>query len=178
MDGSDITLAIRIDDLTLLESVFHTDAPVGEGAPLTRLSITNPQHDFAFDEKSQRTTLQAMVNVQFGMAGIPPKEAAVLGDGADPVEFLHFGLVAGVAASVAKVGDAVASARHMAGGESDAEAQRDRNTQHALRLEAIKATYALATSRLAEASSLSPLGRVVLPPIDADALLLELEREG
>ena len=45
-----------------------------------------------------------------------------------------------------------------------------------MRLEAIKAGYAFATSKLAEMSAMSPMGTVMLPLIDADEILIDIEK--
>ena len=64
----------------------------------------------------------------------------------------------------------------MAGSEESAAAQRDKKMEHAMRLEAIKAGYAFATSKLAEMSAMSPMGTVMLPLIDADEILIDIEK--
>lgn len=170
-DQTDITLAIRIDDVALLECAFHASAPTEQGSPQSRLLVVNPQHDFSFDPKARRTTLHSLVSVQFGLADPSVQPDA---DGG-VAEFLHFGLTAGVVASTPVLGAAPAAPRHMAGAApEDGAAVRDEKMQHSMRVEAIKAAYALATAKAAEMTSMSPLGRIMLPAIDADALLDEL----
>lgn len=172
MEQTDITLAIHIDDIALLESVFHAAAPSEEGTPQTHLMVVNPEHTFSFDAKERRTTLRSMVSVQFGLANPSAKPDANGGI----AEFLHFGLTVGVVASMPLLGDAPSGPRHMAGTTPDDTTLRDMNMRRSMRVEAIKVAYAMASSKLVEASSMSPLGRIVLPAIDADALLDELVR--
>ena len=64
----------------------------------------------------------------------------------------------------------------MAGAAQDSTARRDKKMEHSLRLESIKAAYAYASSKLLEMTSMSPLGPINLPLIDADELLLDIEK--
>lgn len=159
MGESDIMLAISVDDLTLLDCAFHTQAPQEGSAAHTRMGITNPGIQFSYDEKASRLVLRSTVDVQFGLVSV---KAGSEPSPHDP-EFVHFGLTAGVAASVAAPNEAGTPARH--------------NLESALRLEALKAAYSLAIAKLAELSALSPMGKLILPALDTDALLADIQRE-
>lgn len=175
VSDADISMAIRVDDLSLLECTFHADTPLDASRKAVKMLITNPDNQFSFDAKGHRTILRALVNVQFGL--VPEDATAQAAPNEDTPLLLHFGTVVGVVASAPILGTAAVAARHMAGAGKTAEAQRDKKTEHALRLEAIRAGYSFAQAKLAEMSALSPAGgTVMLPLIDADALLVDLER--
>lgn len=171
MSDTDISLAMRVDDLSLIECVFHA-APVAERTGESRLAITNPDKRFSLDVKNRQNVLRAMVGVQFGIAD----PSAPAGEQGERPEFLHFGALVGVVVTSPIMGDAAIAARHMAGSEESAAAQRDKKMEHAMRLEAIKAGYAFAASKLAEMSAMSPMGTVMLPLIDADEILIDIEK--
>lgn len=174
-DKNDISMAIRLDDLSILECVFHTEAPLDQFEPQVRLLITNPDASFTFDTKARRTVLRSMVSVQYGLFAPMPTEDVP--EDAKPVELVHFDLIAGTVTSVPVMGEAVKAGRHMAGAAQDAEANRDQKMEHMLRLESIKAAYAYASGKLHELSSMSPVGPIMLPLIDADELLASIERD-
>ena len=171
MSDTDISLAMRVDDLSLIECVFHA-APVAERTGESRLAITNPDKRFSLDVKNRQNVLRAMVGIQFGIAD----PSAPAGEQGEHPEFLHFGALVGVVVTSPIMGDAAIAARHMAGSEESAAAQRDKKMEHAMRLEAIKAGYAFATSKLAEMSAMSPMGTVMLPLIDAAEILIDIEK--
>lgn len=178
MEENDIAMAIRLDDLAILESVFHTEAPLGDSQPDSRLLITNPNATFSFDVKSRRTVLRSLVSIQYGLF-VPSSPDASAGNGVEGSELLHFALLAGAVVSVPVMGGAVKTGgRHMAGssGQTD-DSVRDKKMEHAMRVEAIKAAYGFASSQLSGLSSMSPLGRIMLPLIDADELLVSIERD-
>ena len=170
-NDSDISLAMRVDDISLIECVFHA-APVSGRSGESRLAITNPEKHFSLDVKNRQNVLRAMVAVQFGIAD----PSAPAGEKGEIPEFLHFGMLVGVVATSPLMGEAAIAARHMAGSEDSAAAQRDKKMEHAMRLEAIKTAYAFATSKLAEMSAMSPMGVMVLPLIDADQILIDIEK--
>lgn len=173
MNETDFTLAIHVDDISMLECIFHTEPPTQETQPSVRLMVTNPKNQFSLDRQTRRTVLHGSVNIQFGLSDATPNPSAPN----DVREFVHFGLIAGVTASVPAIKEAAGTARHMAGKPQDANAHRDKNMEHALRLEAIKAAYALASSKFSEMSAMSPLGKMTLPLIDADELLYDMQKD-
>lgn len=172
-EATDVSMAIRVDDLRLLECVFHAEAPIADRIPETRLLITNPDVNFTFDVKTRRTVCRSMVCVQFGLFA-PDEESGSAEDG--KLELVHYGITCGMVATVPVLGAAAPGARHMAGAAQDSTARRDKKMEHSLRLESIKAAYAYASSKLLEMTSMSPLGPINLPLIDADELLLDIER--
>lgn len=178
MSDTDISMAIRVDDLSLLECTFHADTPLDGSRKAVKMLITNPDNQFDVDARGNRTILHALVNVQFGL--VPEGTEARATPGKDTPLLLHFGTVVGVVVSAPALGGAAAATRNAAGAARTAgavEAQRDEEMEHALRLEAIRAGYSFAQAKLAEMSALSPAGgTVMLPLIDADALLVDLER--
>ena len=74
------------------------------------------------------------------------------------------------------MGDEVITARHMAG-QDDARSRRNNKMAHALRLEAIKAAHGFASAKLVELSCVSGAPKLILPSIDADALLRDIEQQ-
>lgn len=167
MSDSDISLAIRIDDISLLEAVFQAQKPVSADAKIAML-INNPENTFSVDDESHRLILRSVVTVRYELG----KDAG--GEKSDPDSL--FGMTLGIVASAPAMGDAAVTARHMAGND-DAKARRDNKMAHALRLEAIKAGHSFASAKLAELSALSPSPKVLLPAIDADELLRDLEKQ-
>lgn len=174
MSDTDISLAVQVDNLTLFESVFHTEKPAGENAQ-TRMAISNPDNRFDLDLKARRTVLRATVGVQFGIYDEDSDAAARQGE--DVPTPLLFNVLVGVVVSTPFMGEAAPQARHLAGAEATDTAQRDKHMEQAMRVEAIKAGYAFAQTKLAEASALSPLGTIMLPLIDADEILVDIERQ-
>lgn len=173
MGASDISLAMRVDDLTLLECVFSAEPIPREPVPQGRLVVASPDHRLSLDVRARRNVLRARVQVDYALAVPGGGEGA---DGGGVREVLRFGVVVGVVVTTPVLGDAAVSARHMAGAERDAAVERDRAMERSLRLEAIKAGHAFAQAKLAEMSALSPAGPVMLPLVDADQILLDIER--
>lgn len=60
MRDTDIALAIRVDDITLLESIFEAQKPVASDAKVAML-ITNPESSFSIDEDFHRLVLRSVV---------------------------------------------------------------------------------------------------------------------
>lgn len=171
MPDNDISLAIRLENLTLLESVFHTQMAPSENAQV-QMQIVNPENRFDVDVKSHRTVLRATVGLNYtimedGAGAAAPEEGA-------PIPLL-FNVLLGVVVSVPFMeGAAIGGAAHLAGAADNATAQRDKAMEQAMRVEAIKATHAYATNKLAEQSAMSPLGQIALPLIDADQILVDI----
>ncbi|WP_322155575.1 hypothetical protein [Paratractidigestivibacter sp.] len=166
MGDTDITLAIRVDDITLLEQAFKAVKPMSQASGIA-MSIDNPESVFDFDAENKRTVLRAVVTIRLEAgenAGKPDSDPALV-----------FGTTLGVVTSVAAMESTAGAARPMAGGD-DPEARRDDKMSRSLLLEAIKAAHGFASAKLAELSSLSPTPKILLPAIDADTLLIDLER--
>ena len=158
MSDADITLATRIDDVSLLEVFYKAQKPVAAESTIA-MSIDNPECVFESDVEHGRSVLRAVVNVRFEIdenAGRPGPDPAIV-----------FGTDLGVVASVASMGEAV----------NPTESERGGRIARSLRLEAIKAAHGFASAKLAELSSISPAPKLLLPAIDADALLADLERQ-
>lgn len=167
MSDTDIALAIRIDDISLLEAVFQAQKPPSGDAKVA-MFIDSPENTFTVDERDHRLVLRSVVAVRYELG----PDAGTEKSSPDSL----FGMTLGVVTSSPVMGDAVVSARHMAGSD-DAVARRDNKMAHALRLEAIKAGHSFASAKLAELSALSPSPKVLLPAIDADELLRDLEKQ-
>lgn len=171
---SDISLAMSVEDLTLLECAFHAEAPLGERALDRKLLVQNPDRRFSLDVKRRKNVLRAMIDVQFGLFD---ENTKVMMDGKEePLEVVHFGLIAGVVVSSPLMGDAAIAPRHLAGSKAP-ETHRDEKMERAMRVEAIKAVYSLAMSKMVEMSAMSPLGTIVLPLLDADELLDDISKK-
>lgn len=163
-DNVDIALAMCLEDLTLLDCSFHAAASL-KGRTLERkLFVGNPEKRFSLDVKQRKNVLQATVNIQFDLVDHFDERAQ--GD----LEVMHFGIVGGAVISAPIMGDAAIAPRHLAGADKP-EDHRDQAMERAMRLEAIKAVYSMAIGKLAELSSMSPLGLITLPLIDSDEML-------
>lgn len=169
MAGSaDVSLAIGLEDITLLECVFHAEAPITGRDLERRLLVRNPSRQFTLDVKRRCNVLRANVSIQFGL--FDRKEKVNVPDlGLQPFEVVHFGLIAGVVVSSPLMGEATIAPQHLAGFKGP-EAHRDASMERAMRLEAIKAAYGMATAKLLELSSMSPIDRVTLPLIDTEEI--------
>ena len=88
---------------------------------------------------------------------------------------MHFGLVAGVVVTAPIMGGEAIAPRHLAGDKTP-EAHRDEKMERGMRVEAIKAAYGLATSKLLELSAMSPIGSIMLPLIDTDEIFDDIVR--
>lgn len=171
---TDISLAVDVDNIVMLESIFHTEKLPSDGAQMN-LGIINPENRFDVDIKAHRTVLRATVGIQYAIAD-EDDVAAVRQDSNVMPKPLFFNMLLGITVSTPFMGEAPAQARHMAGAEASDEATRDKHMERVMRVEAIKAAHAFALARLAEASAMSPLGTVVLPLIDADEILVDIQR--
>lgn len=170
----DISLAINLEDLTLLDCRFHAEAPI-EGRTLDRrLLVTNPGKRFTLDVKNRKNVLRANVDIQFGL--FDREEKVNVPDlGLQPLEVVHFGATVGVVVTAPIMGEEAIAPRHLAGDKTP-ETHRDEKMERIMRVEAIKAAYGVATSKLFELSSMSPLGVLVLPLIDGDEILDDIVR--
>lgn len=173
-EPADISLAMDLEDMTLLECVFQAPAPI-EGRSLDRrLLVQNPGKKFSLDVKRRKNVLRAMVEIQFGL--FDKKEKVNVPDlGMQPLELVHFSLTAGVVVTAPLMGDEAIAPRHLAGSKAPEE-HRDEKMERAMRIEAIKAAYSLASTKLFELSSASPIGSMLLPLIDSDEILDDITR--
>ena len=173
-EAPDISLAMSLEDLTLLECAFHAEAPLQDRSLDRKLLIQNPDKRFTLDVKNRKNVLRAMIEVQFGL--FDPQTKVKMPDQSErPFEVVHFGLVAGVVITSPIMGDAAFAPRHLAGSKAP-ETHRDENMERAMRVEAVKAAYSLASSKLLELSAMSPLGPLTLPLIDGDEILDDISR--
>ena len=170
VNDSDISLAMRVDDLSLIECVFHAEPLPQDPAPKSHLLVSCPSRQSSVDAEHRRNVLRTMVSVRFGLTD-PSSEG-----GDEPRDLLQLGVVVGVVVTSPLMGEAAIAARHMAGSEEDAVSQRDRKMLHSMLLEAIKSGYAFASSKMVELSSMSAAGPVMLPLIDADEILIDIEK--
>lgn len=173
-DQTDISLVFELEDITLLECVYHTEAPI-QGRELDRrLLVQNPGKRFNLDVKRRKNVLRANVSVQFGL--FDRKEKVNIPDaGLQPLEVVHFGLVAGVVVTAPIMGGEAIAPKHLAGDKAP-ETHRDEKMERGMRVEAIKAAYGLATSKLLELSAMSPVGSIMLPLIDTDEIFDDIVR--
>ena len=166
---ADISLAMNLEDLTLLDCYFHAAAPI-EGRELERqLFVGNPEKRFSLDVRQRKNLLQATINIQFGLVDHSDERSG--GD----FEAMHFGLVAGVVISAPIMGEVAITPRHLSGAGEPWQ-YRDKTMERNMRVEAIKSVYGLATGKLVELSSMSPLGSITLPLIDSDALFEDIAK--
>ena len=166
MNNSDISLSIRVDDVSLLELVFQVGSSNFEGAHLV-MELDNPQNDFNMSRADNRALMQSTVSVKCEMHNVDGDESS------NPL--MIFGTTLGVVVSVPIPQSAAGDARHMAGVDYST-ARRDSKMTNALRLEAIKHAHAFASMKLSELSAMSVCPKIALPPIDPDALLRDLKR--
>ena len=173
-EGTDISLAMDLEDITLLECSLQAPAPI-EGRSLDRrFLILNPGKKFSLDVKRRKNVLRAMVEIHFGL--FDQKEKVNVPDvGMQPLELVHFNLAAGVVITSPLMGEEAIAPRHLAGSKAPEE-HRDEKMERVMRIEAIKAAYSLASSKLLELSSMSPIGPTLLPLIDSDEILDDITR--
>lgn len=174
-ETTDISLAIDLEDLTLLENIFHVEAPIANRGLDRQLMITTPDKHFSLDVQRRKNILRCMVNVQFGLFDRNEKIPAGYPGEGNPLEVVHFGMVCGVVVSSPILDGEAIAPKHLAGNKAP-ETHRDEKMEHNMRAEAIKAAYGLAISRMAEQSALSPLGAIMMPLIDADEILDDITR--
>lgn len=175
MNSADVSLAISLEDLSLLNCSFQAEAPIVGRDLERRLLIRSPQKRFSLDVKRRKNVLHTMVDIQFGLFDVHEK-VHVPELGAQALEVVHFGLTAGAVVTAPLMGDDAIAPRHLAGSEAPAD-HRDKSMERAMRLEAIKAAYGLATAKVLEMSSMSPAGSLVLPLIDYDEILDDISRK-
>lgn len=173
-EGADISLAMHLEDVTILECIFHAEAST-EGRNLEqRFFVDSPERRFTLDVKRRKNVLRAMVGIQFAL--LDKEEMIEIPDmGERPLEIMHFGLVAGIVISSPLLGDSAIAPMHLAG-EKTAEDRRDEKMERAMLVEAIKTACGLATTKLAEMSAMSPTGSIMLPLIDSEEMLDDLVR--
>lgn len=172
IDIADISLAIDLTDLRLLDCVFQANAPLAGKTLHQELLVTNPIYRFSFDSKHRTNVLQSTVSVRFAL--VEGGTGDNLGQENDN-EVFRFGVTAGVVLTAPLMeGEAIAG-RHLSGADNPA-ASRDKKMERSMRVEAIKAVYSLALSKMVELSSMSPLGPITLPLIDADEILDDITK--
>lgn len=167
-----IDLAISLDQIHLVDEFFHINAPTASGMQTT-LSVTCPKRKFEVDREAGRLRLHAVVGVHFLMFNGPvpehPTQEQI--DGA----VISFGCAAEPTVSSGVLSSSIPTGKHSTW-VGDPESERDRNMERNMLLEAVRAAYALASSRMLQATSISPLGPVNMPFVDYDALLDQIER--
>lgn len=174
VEQTDVSLAMDLEDITLLGCSFSAEAPI-QGRELNRqLVVNNPAKQFTVDVKRRRNVLRAMVDIQFGLFDNREKEN-IPEHGLQQLQVFHFGLAVGVVVTAPIMGEDAIAPRHLASSK-DPKEYRDENIERAMRIEAIKAAYGMATSKLVELSSMSPVGTLVLPLIDTDEILDDIAR--
>ena len=162
-----LDLAISLDQIHLVDEFFHINAPTASGMQTT-LSVTCPKRKFEVDRDAGRLRLHAVVGVHFLMFNGPvpehPTQEQI--DGA----VISFGCAAEPTVSSAAMVGSIPTGKHSTW-VGDPESERDRNMERSMLLEAVRAGYSLAASRMLQTTALSPLGPVNMPFVDYDALL-------
>lgn len=152
---TDITLAIRIEDMCVLEETFQTRPPKPGPQISSGLGVTVPQVEYHKEKEAGADLVRSTVSIRYSL----------MDSETDAGECLRFGLTAEVTDSVPSL-------------NSGAHSVSQKNIEHALLREAVSTAYGLATSRLLDVSALSPFGKVYMPTIDGDALLRDIQARG
>lgn len=165
-------LAISLDQVALVDEFFHINAPTADGLQTT-LSVTNPERKMEIDREASRLRLHAVVGVHFLMFNGPVPEQPTQ----DQIDraVISFGCATEITVSSGVMSSSIPVGRHSTWNGGDVESERDKHMEHNMLLEAVRAAYGLASSRMLQATSLSMLGPVPMPFVDYDALLDQIE---
>lgn len=173
MEDKSFDMAISLTDLKLVDTYFHTNQPT-ESQLQSHISVSLPNAQFNTDKENGLLGLDALVSVQFILfnGDVP---AAISQDDLNSA-VISYGIALGVTVTAPLMGDAIAVGKHAVRGEDDLETERDKRMERNMKLEAVRAAYGMASSRLLELSSLSPFGGIHMPLVDADELLRDIEQ--
>lgn len=175
MEEKSFDLAISLDSLSLIDTYFHINKPTVENLQ-SNVAASIPQHQLEVTREDSRMHLHALVSVQFMLFnGMVPSE--IRQEDLDNA-VLSFGTAVEVSVGSPILGDAIPAGKHAAITEDDLTTERDKRMERNMMLEALKAAYSFASTRLLEMSALSPLGSIPMPLVDADELLRDIESRG
>lgn len=175
MDDQSVDLAIDLEELKIVDMYFHSNKPLSDNLRC-RVGVGNPEGQFEINEELSRTRFRALVSAQC-ILDDSRSEGAITQEDIETAP-MSFGVVVAVTVGAPAMEQAIPTGKHAARTEDDLETERNRRMQHNMRLEAIKAGYSFASSKLLEISSLSPFGPVPMPLMDAEALLNDIENRG
>lgn len=165
-------LAISLDRINLVDEFLHINAPSAERLE-TSLSITCPERKMELDRNSGRLRLHAVIGVRFLMFNGPVPENLTQAD--MDAAALSYGCASESSVSSGVMSDNVPLGKHATWSGDEAEAARDGRMERSMLLEAIRASYALASSRMLQATGITPFGPIHMPLVDYDALLEQIE---
>ncbi len=165
-------LAIALDHIHMLDEFIHLNAPSAEQME-TSLSITCPEKKMEVDRESRKLRLHAVIGVRFMMFNGPAPAAPSPDDERDAV--LSYGCALQATVSSDVMSDSIPLGKHATWSGDEAEAMRDGRMERSMLLEAIRACYAVASSRMLQSTGITPLGPVHMPLVDYDALLEQIE---
>lgn len=165
-------LAISLDHIHLVDEFLHINAPSAERLE-TSLSITCPERKMELDRASGRLRLHAVIGVRFLMFNGPAPERLSQADMDHAA--LSYGCASDSAVSSGTMSDKIPLGKHSTWSADEAEALRDSRMERSMLLEAVRASYALASSRMLQATGITPFGPIHMPLVDYDALLEQIE---
>ena len=165
-------LAIALDDIYMLDEFLHMNTPSAERME-TSLSITCPEKKMEVDRESRKLSLHAVIGVRFMMFnGLTPDAPSPNDEGR---AVLNYGCALQSTVSSGAMSDNIPLGKHATWSGDEAEALRDGRMERSMLLEAIRACYAVASSRMLQSTGITPLGPVHMPLVDYDALLEQIE---
>lgn len=165
--------AINLDDLKLIDTFFHVNQPKSTNLQ-SKLAVSVPRRQREQDDANGRHRLHALVSVQFLLFNDAAPEELTPDNVAEAV--ISFGAAMDISVSCAYMGKAIPGAKHSTASKQDIELARNKRMEDNMLLEALRCGYAFASSRMLEVSSLSPLGAIPMPLVDADALLRDIDQ--
>lgn len=166
-------LAISLDSIKLVDTFFHLN-PTSRDKLRSQLSLSVPLKKIQRDDKSQRLSLHSAVSIRYMLVEENPTNAD-LSDGQIPPS-LSFGVALNVTVGTSFLSNTIFLGKHSSWSSTDFKAERDKRMAQSLLLEALKAGYSFASTRLIEVSSLSPMGSLTLPLPDYDEILKDIEK--
>ena len=174
MSTESIDLAIALESIRLIESYFHVNPPRGSKLQ-SSLDIKLPHWFYNDGSEGNHPQLSGMVNVNFMLSDGPaPKQ--ITPNNADKIA-MSYGCTVDVRVGSRAMGDAIPSGKHVTIEDDDLEAHRNKRMESSLIRELLKSAYSFVSTRLVEASSLSPMGPITMPLPDYDALMEKIKSQ-
>lgn len=168
MEKNSIDLAIALESLRLVDSYFHVSPPRSNRLQPS-LKIDMPRWFYDDGSESRHPQLSTVVKVSFMLTDGPAPEQ-ITPENSDKVA-MTFGCAVDLRIGSPAMKDAIPAGKHVVIEDGNLETHRNKRMERCLIREALESAYAFASTRLIEASSLSPMGTITMPLPDYDELL-------
>lgn len=173
---NNVELAIVLERIRLVDSFFHVSPPRNNKLQ-SSLKVDLPRWHYDTGDESKHPQLNCMINVSFMLSDGPAPEQ-ITPENSDKVA-MTFGCLVDVSVGSPAMGEAITAGKHESIENNDLDAHRSKRMERSLIREALEAAYAFASTRLIEASSLSPMGLITMPLPDYEAIMETIdERRG